>query len=66
MCKQFCLLKVTDMFQLCVWKFYFNLMNNMLQTYFDSMKPTLPNVCLTYEIRKPVFHLPAIKHTFAG
>ena len=64
-CKQFRLLKVTDMFQLGLWKFYFKLMNNMLPTYFDSMKPTLPNICLTYEIRKPVFHPPAIKHTFA-
>ena len=29
-CKECCLLKVTDMYQLTIWKFYFKLMNNLL------------------------------------
>ena len=29
------------------------------------MLPTLPNVCDYYNIRRPVFHLPFIKHSFA-
>ena len=32
---------------------------------FDIMLPTLPNVCDYYNIRRPIFHLPFIKHGFA-
>ena len=40
-------------------------MNNQLSTYFVEWRPELPRVCTRYEIRSPVFHLPAIKHKFA-
>ena len=40
-------------------------MNNMLPSYFDSMKPVLPVICSLYEVRKPTFHLPHINHEYA-
>ena len=40
-------------------------MNNLLPSYFYSMKPKLPELCNVYSIRKPTFHLPVIRHTFA-
>ena len=60
-CKELRLLKVTDMFQLTIWKFYFKLMNNLLPPYFNSMKPKQPELCNVYSIRKPTFHLPVIR-----
>ena len=64
-CKALSLLKVTDMYNIALWKFYFKLMNNTLPNYFDIMKPELPRICNYHEIRRPTFHLPAIKHEFA-
>ena len=29
------------------------------------MKPVLPRICDNYDIRRPSFHLPLIKHNFA-
>ena len=63
--KELRLLKVTCMFPLAIWKFYFKLMNNQLPLYFEFMKPPLPQVCTHYDIRSPVFHLPEIRHSFA-
>ena len=40
-------------------------MSNQLPTYFTVMKPTLQQICKHYEIRKPVYHLPNVRHTFA-
>ena len=41
------LLKLTDMFPIAVWKFYYKLMNNQLRVpeYFVDWKPELPRVC---------------------
>ena len=64
-CKNLRLLKLTDMFSITVWKFYYKLMNNQLPTYFVVWKPELLRVCTRYEIRSPVCHLPVIKHRFA-
>ena len=64
-CKNYRLLKVPDMFRFNLWKFYFKLMNNTLPTYFDTVKPVLPQICNYYEVRVPYFHLPGIKHRFA-
>ena len=63
-CRNLRLLKLPDMFCLAIWKFYYKLMKNMLPICFSFMKPTLPVICSRYEIRRPVFHLPAIKHKF--
>ena len=52
------------MYQLSIWKFYFKLMNNSLPSYFNSMKPKLPELCYVYSIRKPTSHLPVIRHEF--
>ena len=40
-------------------------MNNKLPECFSTMKPKLPVRIQHYEIRNPVFHLPAIQHKFA-
>jgi len=64
-CKTHRLLKVPDMFRFTLWKFYFKLMNNTLPSYFDQIKPVLPEICNHYEVRSPYFHLPDIKHKFA-
>ena len=65
LCKRLNILKVTDMFPSSLWKFYYNLIKGQLPPYFDTMLPTLPNVCDNYNIRIPTFHLPLSKHTFA-
>ena len=64
-CKSLNLLKVTDMFRLTIWKFYYKLINDKLPYAFQEMKLTLPRVCDIHDIRKPIFHLPNIKHIFA-
>ena len=64
-CKDLRLLKMRDMFRFALWKFYFKLMNNKLLPYFENMKPVLPRTCDNYDIRRPSFQLPPIKHDFA-
>ena len=64
-CKNLFLLKLTDMFPVAVWKFYYKLMNDRLPIYFVDWKPELPRVCIRYEIRSPTFHLPLTQHKFA-
>ena len=63
--KEFEVLKMTNVLSLAILKFYSKLMSNQLPTYVTVMKPTLPQVCTRYEIRKPVYHLPNVRHTFA-
>ena len=64
LCKQYGIIKLTDVFSLAIWKFYYTLMNNQLLTYFSQMKPVLPKICTRYEVRNPMFHLPDIRHSF--
>ena len=64
-CKRLHMLKVSDMFRVAIWKFYYKLMNNKLPSYFNYMKPNLPVICNYYGIREPKFHLPTIRHGFA-
>ena len=59
MCKRLNTLKVTDMFQSSLWKFYYKLNKSQLPPYFVTMLPT------NYNIRLHTFHLPLIKHAFA-
>ena len=40
-------------------------MNNLLPIYFENCKPRVPRIDQPYNVRKPVFHLPKIKHKFA-
>ena len=40
-------------------------MNNMLPSYSILMKPELPPTVNQYEIRRPKFRVPVIKHVFA-
>ena len=63
--KKLHMVKIIDMFNISVWKFYFKLMNNLLPPYFNYMKPNVPVICDHYNVRNPKFHLPAIKHDFA-
>ena len=55
----------TYMFRISAWKFYYLLSNNLLPSYFNYIKPSLPDICHYYGIRNPKFHLPPIKHAFA-
>ena len=64
LCKQYGIIKLTDMFSLAIWKSYYKLMNNQLPTYFSLMKPVLPIICTQYEVRNPMFDLPEIRHSF--
>ena len=64
-CKEFSIIRLIDMFCLSIWKFYYKLINNALPPYFHIMKPVLPRIVNLYEIRKPSFHLPKIRHEFA-
>ena len=64
-CKKLQFVKLTDMFRISAWKFYYKLSNNLLPSYFNYMKPSLPVICNYYGIRNPKFHLPPIKHAFA-
>ena len=57
--------KLTDMFRISAWKFYYKLSNNLLSSYFNYMQPSLPVICKYYGIRNLKFHLPPIKHAFA-
>ena len=63
--KKLHMVKVTDMFRIAIWKFYYKLRNNLLPPYFNYMKPNLPVICNHYNVRNPKFHLPLIKHEFA-
>ena len=63
-CKRLRIVKIVDMFQISIWKFYYKLMNNMLPYYFEYMKPVQPVACNYYGIRKPRLHPPIINHEF--
>ena len=54
------IVKIVDMFQISIWKFYYKLLN-MLPSYSDQMKPV---ACNYYGICKPRLHPPIIKHEF--
>ena len=43
------LLKLTDMFPVAVWKFYYKLMNDQLPIYVVDWKSVLPRICTRYE-----------------
>ena len=43
-------LKISDMFSVALWKFYYKLMNNKLPEYFSFMKPVLSVATERYEI----------------
>ena len=58
-------LKITNMFSVAIWEFYFKPMDNKLSNCFSSYKPVLPVVKEKYEIRNPGFYLPVINHKFA-
>ena len=53
------------MYTCAVWNFYYKHINNLLPIYFENCKQTLPRIDQLYNVRKPVFHLPKIKHKFA-
>ena len=62
LCKQYDLIKLTNMFSLAIWKFYYKLMNNQLPTYFSRMKPIVPIIYTRYEIRSLIYQ--NIRHSF--
>ena len=64
-CKKLQIVKISDLFRITVWKFYYKLTNTLLPSYFNQMMPTLPVIFNYYGVRNPKFHLPSIKHSFA-
>ena len=42
LCKRLRILKISDIFSVALWKFYYKLMKNKLTEYFSFMKPVLP------------------------
>ena len=40
-------------------------MNNKVPPYFENIKSVLPRIYDNYDIRRPSFYLPLIKHDFA-
>ena len=64
-CKKLQIVKISDLFRITFWKFYYKLTNTLLPSYFNQMMPTLPVICNYYGVRNPKFHLPSIKHSFA-
>ena len=41
-CKKLQIVKISDLFRITVWKFYYKLTNTLLPSYFNQMMPTLP------------------------
>ena len=64
-CKRLRIMKISDMFSVAIWKFYYKLMNNKLPEYFSFMKPVLKVITERYEIRSPSFHAPVIQQKYA-
>ena len=64
-CKKLRILKISDMFSVALWKFYYKLMNNKLSEYCSFMKPVSPIATERYEIRNPSFHTPVVNNIFA-
>ena len=62
--KKIQVVKLTDMFRISAWKLYYKLSNNLLPSYYNYMKPSLPVICNFYGIRNLKFHLLPIKHAF--
>ena len=65
LCKMLRVVKMIDMFETILWKFYCKLMNNMLPPYFNMLKPNMPLVCDYYRFRNLKIHLSTIRHDFA-
>ena len=63
-CKSLNLLKVQDIYQLAILKFYYKLINNVLPQYFDTFTPTFSMSVNHYNLRNPCRQLPKINHEF--
>ena len=63
--KNLIILSLNGLFTVSVWKFYYKLINGMFPSYFNCMIQERPNSYNRYEVRKPLFCLPLIKHKFA-
>ena len=63
-CKTLNLLKVQNIYQLAIFKFYFKLINDGLPHYFDNFIPTFSVGSAHYNLRNPCRLLPNIKHEF--
>ena len=64
-CKDLRIINSPDKYSVAMWMIYYISMNNMLPYYFILMKPELPPTVNQYEIRRPKFRVPFIKHVFA-
>ena len=62
--KKLHMVKIIDMFNIAIWKFYYKLMNDLLPLYFNYMKPNVTVICDHYNVRNPKFYLSVIKRDF--
>lgn len=59
------ILKISDLYQLNVLKFYHKLSNGMLPSYFDTFMPKKSQGSTIYPIRNPQNQLPKLSHEYA-
>ena len=62
--KEYNILKVQDMYQLAILKFYCKLVNNNLPQYFNAFTPKFSVGHINYNLRNPTRQLPTIRHEF--
>ena len=62
--KEYNILKVQDLYQLAILKFYSKLVNNNLPQYFNAFTPTFSVEHFNYNLRNPTRQLPTIRHEF--
>ena len=68
--KTLSLLRIDDLYQLSVLKFYYKLANDLLPCYFETFKSAIPqlnnnNISNGHNLRPRRLQLPRVKHTFA-
>ena len=62
--KEYNILKVQDMYQLAILKFYCKLVNKNLPQYFNALTPKFSVGHINYNLRNPTRQLPTIRHEF--
>ena len=63
-CKTLNMLKIKDIYQLSIMKFYYKLVNKKLPHYFDNFTPSYSIGSDHYNLRNPCRQLPKIRHQF--
>ena len=62
--KEYNILKVQDLYQLTIPKFYYKLVNNNLPQYFNAFAPQFSVGHVNYNLRNPTRQLQVIRHKY--